>query len=573
MTEQSTYRKPPTGGLKPYSGTWGKAQAYHLARRAMIGATKKEMDTFSGMTMKNAVAALLNVAPADLTPAPPIVYAKYTDSYNGTMPLNTVDDPIPVGDTWVKAKNEPLLMGIDNRRTNSIKAWWTGQILQSKPTVLENMVIFWHNHFATEFGTVNDGRFLYQHNTILRKNALGNLKTFAKDITLDPCMLRFLNGDKNIAKAPDENYGRELQELFTVGKGSGSKYTEDDVKAAARVLTGYVNKPQAKDTANGNDISSLFDATRHDTTDKKFSAFYGNKTIKGQTGVNGAKELDDLLDMIFATNEVALFMARKLYIYFVYYDITPQVETDVIEPLAAVLRSNNYDIKPTLEALFSSEHFYDANNMACFIKQPIDHFLGVLRTFEITKYMPVATGNQPELWYRTMDQVVRGLQQMQQNIGDPPNVAGWPAFYQVPSFHELWVNSATLAPRENQLLNLLGNSFNVSLKQGAAGTAKVYQTKISFLTWIKDNVAKPSDPNDVVKTINEVLFAAQLTQAQLDKYKTDKLLGGKLTDNYWTTAWNDYIAAPTDAAKLKVVTNATNGLLSEWFRFAEMHLS
>ncbi len=589
MTESRIHRKPPTGTLKPYTGAWGKTQAYHLARRAIIGATKKEMDALAGMTFKNAIASIFNVTAADLAPAPPVVYAKYTESYDGieilpsTTPktynyslTNSVDDPIPVGATWVTAKNEPLLSGIDNRRAAGLKAWWMGKILESKPTILEKIVIFWHNHFATEFVDVQDPRYLYQHNTILRKNALGNFRTFVKDITVDPAMLKYLNGDKNAASAPDENYARELQELFTIGKGPDSKYTEDDVKAAAFVLAGFINTKT--DLPNNNVIAAGYKVSNHVVgglaPDKKFSAFYGNKVIKGKTGATGAGEVDELIDMLLATDECAKFISRKLYNYFVYYDISPDVELNVITPMADLFRSSGYNIKTVVEALLSSEHFYDINSIGCMIKQPIDHLLGTARAFEMLKSMPQYPGHQLELWYRTIGQLTGQLASMQQNIGDPPNVAGWPAFYQKPLQHEIWVNSATIAPRENLVANLI-NGLNLNLKHDTdiKVAPKTYNTRIDIIEWVKNNVSKPTDPNVVINELTDFIFANTLTTAQKDVLKKIHLTKN-IADSYWTQAWNDYIKKPTDLALEKIVRDSLENLNKAFlFRSAEMHLS
>src|SRR5205823_4891756 len=141
-----------------------------------------------------------------------------------------------------------------------------------------------------------------------------------------------------------------------------SQYTENDVKAAAKILTGY--------TVNTITATSAFDATRHDTTNKQFSAFYNNTVITGQSGANGQNELDDLLNMIFATNEVAMYICRRIYRFFVYGNIDSTIETNVITPLAAIFRSNNYELKPVLSALFKSEHFFDVLTQGAMIKSP-----------------------------------------------------------------------------------------------------------------------------------------------------------------------------------------------------------
>src|SRR6185436_6355689 len=203
----------------------------------------------------------------------------------------------------------------------------------------EKMTLFWANHFGTETVDVAISGFMYKHHNLLRQSALGNFKQLIKAVTIDPGMLRYLNGYLNTNTAPDENYGRELQELFTIGKdpvNNQAPYSEDDVKNAAKVLTGW--------RINGTTFVSFFDGNRHDATNKQFSAFYNNTIITGRTGANGALETDDLLTMIFTKNEVAEFIVRKLYRWFIYYKIDAAAETNVIQPLAAIFRSSNYDI-------------------------------------------------------------------------------------------------------------------------------------------------------------------------------------------------------------------------------------
>ena len=173
------------------------------------------------------------------------------------------------------------------------------------------MVLFWHHHFSVQQQEVENAQFLYRHHNLLRTNALGNFKTLVREVTIDPAMLIHLNGYLNAKQAPDENYAREMQELFAIGKGNDSLYTEDDVIAAARVLTGW--------RINDDPLSSYFDSGAHDTGSKTFSAFYNNTTIAGSS--NGDQELDALVNMIFNTTEAARFICRKLYKWFVYYEI------------------------------------------------------------------------------------------------------------------------------------------------------------------------------------------------------------------------------------------------------------
>ena len=256
-------------------------------------------------------------------------------------------------------------------------------------------------------------------------------------------MLRYLNGYLNTASAPDENYSRELQELFTLGKGPTVAYTEDDVKKAARVLTGW--------RINNTTFAVYFDPTRHDTGNKQFSAYYGGATITGRSGANGALETDDLINMIFAKDEVSKYICRSLYRWFVYYTIDSAAETNVIEPLAAIFRANNYDIKPVLSTLFKSEHFFDVLNQGCLIKSPVDKVMSCLREFGVV--FPDSVTEYSDA-YGMWNYIRNWLANMGQDLGDPPDVSGWPAYYQEPQFHEIWINSDTL-PKRNQFTDIM----------------------------------------------------------------------------------------------------------------------
>ena len=184
-------------------------------------------------------------------------------------------------------------------------------------------------------------------------------------------MLIYLNGYLNSASAPDENYARELMELFTLGKGPTVAYTEDDVRTAARILTGWRINPTTY-------LSHLILPNMIQTANS-FHLISATQILRGQTGANGALETDDLINMIFAKDEVSKYICRSLYRWFVYYTMDGAAETNVIEPLAQIFRTNNYEIKPVLSALFKSEHFFDVLNQGCMIKSPVDQVIGCMR--------------------------------------------------------------------------------------------------------------------------------------------------------------------------------------------------
>ncbi len=533
-------------GLNTYTGPWTSNEVIHLLKRTMFGAKKADADFLATMTMSQAVDYLLNVTAAQSQPAPPV-----KDYANAVDPLDP-DTAVLAGQTWVNTNTNDG--GINNRRVASLKNWWLGQMLKQERNILEKMTLFWHNHFATETNDINRGIWCYQNNAILRKNALGNFKTFVKEITLDTGMLRYLNGYLNTAAAPDENYGRELQELFTVGKGANNAtppYSEADVKAAARVLTGW--------QVNSNTNTSLFTASRHDTTNKQFSSFYSNTIITGRTGATaGDLELNDLLNMIFATNDVAMNICRKLYRWFVYYAIDAGTEASIITPLAQIFRSNNYDIKPVLSALFKSEHFFDVLNQGCIIKSPVDFIVGLCREFDVQ--FPVATdyaGN-----YSCFQSLNSVSITFQQNIGDPPNVAGWQPYYQEPQFHEIWINTDTYPKR---------NLFTDQML-GAGYTRNGKNIKIDIVAFVK-TLSNPGDPNILISDAVSWLLRMPLLQSSKDQLKKDILLSGQSQDYYWTNAWTAYIANPSDTTNANIVKTRLKDLFLYLMRLAEYQLA
>jgi uncharacterized protein (DUF1800 family) len=512
ITERLAARSamPPNSGLAPYTGAWTKDEAIHLLRRTMFGFTRQDVDDFKAMGMQTAVNTLL--------------YAPYTPP---PVPVNDYNNPdftdpnIPFGQTFI---NEPYDPDVDEGyRVESVRAWWIRQMMKNEPSIREKMVLFWHNHIPIQFYEIFFGSALYRYVDTLRVNSLGNFKTLVKAITLDPAMLIYLNGYLNSAVAPDENYAREIQELFVIGKDLPQHFTEDDVKEAARLLTGWRTNGQF----------TAFSPFEHDTGDKHFSAFYNNRVIQGQNSVNGGEtELDEFLDMLFDHPEPARFLCRKLYRFFVYHEIDAQTEINVIGPLAQIFRDNNYDILPVLDALLKSEHFFDVLNRGAVIKSPVDLLIGQFRQFGV-----VLPGN-ADLFDNFYLSLTYGyaMNQILQMPGDPPNVAGWQAYYQQPILDKIWINTSTLPKRGqfNEFLLFVGI-------QGINNTAK-----INLLTWAQ-TLTNPSDVNDFIDEAAFLLMGYPLTQ-QVKSYLKTILLTDLPSEYYWTIAWEYWQANPNDPA-------------------------
>ena len=540
-TIETVEAPPPNGGLTAYSGAWTENEAIHLVKRTLFGATKADIDYFRARTFQQSVDEILN--PAAPLPDPPL--KEYATPTNATTP----DTLVLQGTTWVL---DPSTDGtVNSLRIASFKKWWMGVMINQDRSIREKMTLFWHNHFSTETNVVGNAQYVYKHHSLLRANALGNFKTLTRAVTLDPAMLVYLNGEKNTKSAPDENYGRELQELFCCGKGADSLYTEADVKAAAQVLTGWKN--------DATTFIPIFDVKRHDTTNKQFSSFYNNTIIQGKTTATaGDEEIDALLAMIFGTQEVAKYICRRLYRWFVYYDIDATVEANIINPLADLLRTNNYEIKPVLNTLLKSEHFFDALAKGCLIKSPVDLVVSSCREFGVA-FQP-ATDYVSN--YGFYNYLVNWTSNMQQNIGDPPDVSGWKAYYQAPQFYEMWINSDTL-PKRNQFTDTMVQSgYTFNGKKILIDGAEFAKT-----------LSNPGDPNQLINDILKIIYRIDISAASKLQLKTDILLGGQSTDFYWTDAWNLFITTPGNTANTTTVKNRIRDLLKYFMDPSEYQLA
>ena len=519
--------------LAAYTGPWGAGPAAHLLRRCLFGPTRGEIQTAAASSLNAVLNGLLAAPP---TPGPPLNVA-------------AADPTVPIGQTWVGQAFDQTLEGV---RRASLRDWWLGQQLTQGTSLSEKMTLFWHNHFVVQFGTINSAFYGYEYVRLLRQHALGNVKQLAKDMTISPAMLRYLNGNQSVGGAPNENYGRELLELFTIGKGpligpgNYTTYTEADVQAAAKVLTGWRDNPAT--------VAGYFTASRHDATTKQFSGAFAGARI----APNGANEYQDLLDLIFQQAETARFLVRALYRWFVYYVIDSQVESDIIQPLADILRQSDYEVAPVLRALLGSEHFFDAANVGCLIKSPLDFTVGLCRQLELA--LPPASSVVAQ--YGIWDYLNSLVTVQQQTLGDPPNVAGWVAYYQAPQYHELWINAVTL-PRRSQAADLfIGKGYS---RNGFTLKADLLALVLALPP------ATAADPNLLIAEFVRLLVPLTLTAGQLDFLKNALIPG--LPDFEWTSEWSQYLAAPTTAARKNAVLTKLQALLQALMGLAEYNLS
>ncbi|HEY4967997.1 MAG TPA: DUF1800 domain-containing protein [Puia sp.] len=530
-------------GLDEYTGEWTTTEVVHLLKRTLFGVKVSDLNYFLGKSMSDSVDELLTPT------AIPV-----------TVPLNSYNsggytDPTGVAawDTWINTGVDYPDAEMNTHRLDSLKCWWIGQLLNENRSIHEKLTLFWHNHFGVDsLLHIQDipARPWYDYYLILRGNALGNMKQLVKQMTLSPAMLCYLNGNTNKKTSPNENYGRELQELYTIGKGAVSSYTEDDVRAAARVLTGH--------TVDSN-FNYTFDVAGHDDQNKSFSDFYASTIITGRSGAAGAGELDDLLSMIFSNPEAAKFICRKIYGFFLYYNIDDTIEATIIEPLADVFRNSGYDITTVMSVLLKSEHFYNmAYSSACLIKSPIDFVLGLMREFQVKMPDPSDYGSSYSVW----EMILQTTAMLQQEILRIPEVAGWYAYYEGTAYHELWINSVTYTQRNAFTDEMITSGMMMNM-------VPLLIDPLAFAS----SLANPGDPNLLISGSLDILYRVPLSAETITSVKQNFLLGGLTTDSYWTTAWNAYAANPGDMIARGTVFSRLQNLYRYLMNLPEYHLS
>lgn len=530
-------------GLDPYTGPFEFGQAAHLLRRTTFGPTYQQI--------KDAVANGLDATLEQLLDDQPLP----------SEPINhrfTEDPEVPIGESWV---DKPFQQGdlgqqIRNYRRQSLNGWTVEVWRKSPVSVIEKLTLFWHNHFVT--ADINDPNYVYHYITTLRKNALGNFRELTKEITIDPSMLIYLNGNQNTAVAPNENYARELLELFTIGKGplagpgDYTNYTEDDVVAMAKVLTGWRNLGLLTNDPVNNPVEGRYFNFRHDQGEKQLSYRFGNTVIPNM----GDNEYKHLIDVIFAKDECARFICRKLYRWFVYYVISDEIENDVIAPMAQILIGNDYEIKPALAALLNSQHFFDMLSIGPMIKNPIDFVVSVLRTFEVDY-----NESNLNLYYRLMEATVsKPLETMQMVPYNPPSVAGWKAYYQEPVYYRNWINASTLPPRMD---------FTNTLVKDGIGAGD-FLAKIDALKFAA-TIEEALDPNLLIDGFSKILYPQPISQEQKDLLKSILLPG--LPDFEWTVEYGDYLNNPDDLNLKAAVNSKLQNLLTAMLSMPEYYLS
>lgn len=542
--------------LSPFQGVLGHRRAAHLLRRTSFVYTKSKVDQFANQTATQALASLLQ--PYNLTNPQPI----YDDPTTSTNENATWILPLPGTDN-ANLPNQDFVL----RRY--VLSWWSDEAMKD-PGIVHKMVIFWHQYLAVSNQTYGSKHF-FDYLWLLRWSALGNFKKLATKIVTDNVMLLYLNNHQNTASNPNENFAREFFELFTIGKGPQigpgdyTNYTEDDIVQAAKVFTGFrVSGGRTNIDPETGIPRGITSFSNHAPGPKQFSSKFQNTVIQGATNAAGMwVELDNFVNMVFAQAETAKNLCRRLYRFFVSKKITSEIETDIIVPLANTLISNNFAVKPVLEKLLQSKHFFDEDDsdnqdeiIGGIIKSPLELVYHALSFFSL---QPAPLATQPGQNYLFHE---RGLAQRAFGLANyspfnPSDVAGYPGFYQEPDFSRAWFNSSTIIARYKLPAMLLSGKLTIG---GSTNTA--LGVKLDIAPWVKNSgiISNPLDSQIVVQDLLKYLLPEEVSQERFDYFHITVFLDG-LPPADWTYEWENYISTNNDSEVKLALERLINAIM------------
>ncbi|HEX8523831.1 MAG TPA: DUF1800 domain-containing protein [Tepidisphaeraceae bacterium] len=406
--------------LRPYQPStdnpFDAVKAAHLLNRAGFGGTPEEIEKVMQLGPEGAVDWLFDFPDAGIQEQTQddLPNLSSIEGYPRTFRdiSRILKDKTPEERQMYRAE----LMRANLAAVRATAYWWMKRMAFGPNPLQEKLTLFWHGHFTTSARDERAALLMWNQNELLRQNAAGNFRDFVRQISRNPAMLDYLNNQQNKKKRPNENYARELMELFTLGIGN---YTEDDIKQAARAFTGWGH--------DGEDF--IFRKYDHDD---------GDKTFFGKTGTFDG---DDIIEIILSRPQCAKYISSKLFKFFAYDD----VEEPLAESMAALLRENKYELRPLLRAIFTSQAFYTEKAIGTQIKSPVQLVVGTVRMLGLD--MPAAP-------------VLQGaLNQMGQVPLMPPNVKGWPG-------GRMWINTSTLFVRYNTAVLLAGGGGKVPAAYG-----------------------------------------------------------------------------------------------------------
>lgn len=529
--------------LDPKQGPLGRQLAAHLLRRATFGPSKAEIDQFSTLSAQQALDILLAPSNIDNT------------GFNHNYP----PPPVVGGNTsWLNGGSNGGKS--DFYLQQYITGWYIDESFDNSPPHLAHKIVFYlYTIFAVDhngnsgLGTSQDH---YNYLRLFRYYSNRSIRDLAWRVIMDKAMIRYLNSDQSVKGKPNENFARELLELFTIGKGpqigpnNYTTYTETDIQQAARIFTGIKGWTPTTIYHSNTDIPrGTVNTSQHDTGAKTFTAAFGNITIPGRSTEADIINLEfwQFIVAIFNQAATAKNYMRKLYRLFVHADITEDIENDIIAPLALDFQTNNFDLTVPLRRLLESEHFYDAaanspgaHVIGGIIKSPLDLLVGIMRFFKVNP--PNVSGvARYDDFYR-----VRVYNHLLMNgdmdLFSPPSVAGHNAYHQAPSYSKAWISPNTLAFRYRWADMFFDGRMFVNPWNAQADSL---QMQLQPAVFVRNDLPNPADPNALVDNLLTNVFSMQV-DANRRNYFVNVLLNGA-APGYWTNEWNNYVNTNNDS--------------------------
>jgi uncharacterized protein (DUF1800 family) len=520
--------------LSAYAGVLGNRLAAHLLRRATFGPTKAQILDYATKTPAQAMALLLTNTPITFDPIDPYYTAE---------------------PTWINTIPSPTTGSDDVTRRGYVIAWMLDNI-RTDNTIRSKMLLFLHQNWMVDDEAWNS-HDMYDYLKLLEFYALGSYKTLAKKMCRDNRMLVYLNGYQNTGTNSNENYAREFLELFTIGKGpqiapgNYTNYTENDIKEAAKLLSGYqYNLSNTNKDAETNIRYCSLNTSRHSTANKTFSPELSGGvalTINGTNTPTGMlNELDQYVNLVFARLETAKNICRKLYRYFVQRDISTSIEADIITPMAINLQNNNYNLSVAVNQLLQSNHFYDLddgvatdNRIGSKVKSPLDIVMNAVRFFGISPYN--FTGNSAVTIWNDFYRI--GLREILLRNADmylfsTTTVAGFPAFYSAPKYDKHWFDISSITQRY-----YLGRCL-LEAKCYPYSTWASLGVQIDIVLWVRNNIAPPNNSTNGSVIVDELInyLLPEIPDAARRSYFLNQTLLGTLSLINWNNEWNNYLS-------------------------------
>ncbi len=565
--------------LQPVTGVLGTKRAAHFLRRAAFGGTKAEIDQFATLTAAEAISQL----------------------YPGNLPDPILPlDPL-TGLEWVTNASEES----DDVLGRYFKGWFVGQMLGAGVAggtklafaAREKVTLFLHTHFTTKESKVSNSRSLYYQNQLFRlfaldkdKDAEFNFRSLSTKLCVDNAMLTFLDGRENVKGNPNENFGRENFELYSIGRGlEGTlpplnepgdyfNFKEQDVQAAARVLTGFqvddefltideeTGLPRGR--ARGGD-----EADQHDVDVKQLSERFGNVQIAPDAALVAdplvtaeavaLDEIRQLIDVIYSREETARHLCRRIYRYFVYHSIPQPLDDDIIANMADTFISSGFKLQAVIEDLLGSQHFFegnagpDDNSFGSIIKSPLDLVVGTVNFLEITipDYQTDTAA-----FYEFMGNLLGEMSDQGLDLYEPFEVAGYSAYHQFPIYNRNWISTNYLTRRyrfaqrllEGDMMNMEGVDLIAFVQSrfdnATAGNAESLIIALSaYLLPANENLTFSDDDT------------SELTQERLNYFKVAFLFTPQIDEDplgAWTFRWNNPVDPEVTGNQLKNLFNA-----------------